>query len=113
MSGRSPIHNLVNIVKISVFLGLIVDIDAMAIARVCGAMGAARAMASDLIQSEVGLQLLVSVGQQITLGDTWALLHHGSPLCSDLQNKLQRAMVIDNNPAAAKGKISRTLEIIH
>lgn len=80
----------------------------------CGALGAARARASDEILPAVGIELLVTVGQTIERGQPWAKLHHEShPVASDHLIRLQNAVVINNqeddNTYSAS---SRILEVI-
>lgn len=92
--------------------GRVLDIDALACGSVCGALGAARARASDVILSAVGIELLVTVGQSITQGQPWAKLHHEDPsVASEHLIKLQNAVIVGeaNN---ALVPTSRILEIV-
>lgn len=94
------------------FSGRVLDIDALACGSVCGALGAARARASDVILSAVGIELLVTVGQSITQGQPWAKLHHeDQSVASEHLIKLQNAVVVGeaNN---ALVPTSRILEIV-
>ncbi|XP_046652473.1 thymidine phosphorylase-like [Daphnia pulicaria] len=93
--------------------GRVLDIDALACGSVCGALGAARARASDEILSAVGIELLVTVGQSITQGQPWANLHHEEQsVASDLLVKLQNAVVVGNAPHATLAPTTRILEIV-
>jgi thymidine phosphorylase len=95
------------------FSGRVLDIDALACGSVCGALGAARARASDEILSAVGIELLVTVGQSITQGQPWANLHHEEQsVASDLLVKLQNAVVVGNAPHATLAPTTRILEIV-
>ena len=80
--------------------GRVTDIDSLTISHVCGAMGASRARASDVIQFAVGLELLVKVGQVMAEGDTWAVLQHETPLPPELRARLDGAIVIDQTTSA-------------
>lgn len=76
--------------------GYIVNMDALAIAEVCGALGAARAKASDILRLSVGIQLLLVVGQEVVEGQTWAVLNHECEhVPTDLWLKLQDAIKIE------------------
>lgn len=84
----------------------------MACGSVCGALGAARARASDEILSAVGIELLVTVGQSITQGQPWAKLHHEEQsVASELLIKLQNAIVVGEASDAFLSS-SRILEIV-
>ena len=75
--------------------GRIAEIDSLAVSYVCGALGASRARASDVIQFGVGLNLLAKVGQVVAEGDMWAILQHETPLTAELRARLDSAIVID------------------
>jgi len=75
--------------------GRIAEIDSLAVSYVCGALGASRARASDVIQFAVGLNLLAKVGQVVAEGDMWAILQHETPLTAELRARLDSAIVID------------------
>ena len=94
--------------------GYVTDLDALAIAQVCGALGAARARASDVILSNVGLRLHVKVGYPVEAGQPWAELHHECPeVVEDLWRKLQNSLEIGATSANPDGQISsRILETI-
>lgn len=69
--------------------------DALAIAEVCGALGAARAKASDVLLLSVGIQLMVVVGQEVVEGQTWSVLNHEcEQVPTELWLKLQDAIKI-------------------
>lgn len=86
------------------------DLDALSIAQVCGALGAARARASDVILPGVGLVLKVSVGNSVNEGDTWAELHHDGQVPPALLEKLNSSIVIGSELPAVQS--TRILEII-
>ncbi len=80
------------------------------LAKVTGALGAARATAADVILPAVGIQLKVAVGQTIEAGKPWAELHHEGPVPEDSMAKLESAVTIRT---ADNGTVpSRILEII-
>lgn len=88
------------------------DIDALACGSVCGALGAARARASDEILPAVGIELLVNVGDLIARGQPWAKLHHEThPVAFDLMAKLQNAVSIGEMNDTLTPR-SRILEVI-
>ena len=87
------------------------DIEALVIAKVCGALGAGRARATDTIQPAVGLVLSVQVGQMIKAGEQWAELHHeDDQVPADLMNNLLNAVVIGPE---CEFQTSRILEVIN
>ncbi|KAK4021943.1 hypothetical protein OUZ56_007431 [Daphnia magna] len=91
--------------------GYVVDLDALAIAQVCGALGAARARASDIILPAVGVQLNVKVGQAVVEGQVWGELKHECEIVpKNLWKKLQDAISISLTQQTIE--VSRILEII-
>lgn len=91
--------------------GYVADLDALAIAQVCGALGAARARASDVILPAVGVQLNVKVGQAVHEGQVWGeLKHECEHVPKNLWEKLQDAISI--SPQQQTTQVSRILEII-
>lgn len=93
--------------------GYVTDLDALAIAHVCGALGAARARASDIIMSNVGLHLFVKVGYPVEAGQPWAELYHDCPEVPEkLWLKLQNALEIGASSLSNGQSSSRILEII-
>lgn len=91
--------------------GYVVDLDALAIAQVCGALGAARARASDIILPAVGVQLNVKVGQAVVEGQVWGQLKHECEnVPKNLWEKLQNAIKISSRQPTIQD--SRILEII-
>lgn len=96
--------------------GRVLDIDALACGTVSGALGAARARASDAVLPAVGIELLAVPGQSVSQGQVWAKLHHEtSPVPDDLLDKLNRAIVIGSvivNDAKAQKTATRILEVI-
>lgn len=91
--------------------GFIADLDAMAITYVCGALGAARARASDAILPAVGLELKTKVGDPIEKGQVWAEMQHE---CQEipvvLRRKLEASIVIEQ--ALRTVTTSRIIEMI-
>lgn len=91
------------------------NIDALACGTVSGALGAARARASDPILPAVGIELLVTAGQCVSEGQEWCRLHHEtSPIPDDLLDKLNRAIVIGSGyeNGDAQNPVTRILEVI-
>jgi len=91
--------------------GYVSDIDALALGVACGALGASRARASDVILPAVGIELLVKQGQQIGEGQPWARLHHEvKQLPLDLELQLKEAITITYSQPEVQN--SRILEVI-
>lgn len=77
----------------------------------CGALGSARARASDTILPAVGVKLHVKVGQVVHEGQLWVeLKHEYQEVPKDLLNKLQDAIKISSQQQDICQ--SRILEII-
>lgn len=94
-------------------VGYIVNMDALAIAEVCGALGAARAKASDILHLSVGIQLLLVVGQEVVEGQTWAVLNHECEhVPANLWLKLQDAIKIEGE-SLNENPLTRICEIIN
>ena len=92
-------------------IGYVSDIDALALGIACGALGASRARASDVILPAVGIELLVKQGQQICEGQPWARLHHEvKQLPLDLESQLKEAITITYSQPEVQN--SRILEVI-
>lgn len=95
------------------FAGRVRDIDALACGIVSGALGAARAWASDAILPAVGIELLVASGQTVSQGQVWARVHHEtSSIPDDLLEKLNRAIVIGSDDGSPHNSASRIIGVI-
>ena len=95
-------------------IGRVADIDALSLAQVTGACGAARARADDVIRPAVGMQLKVTVGQAVEAGQVWAELHHEGNVAPGFLAKLDMAITITPGSAAVEQlpMPSRILELI-
>ena len=91
--------------------GYVADIDALSIGSVCGALGAARARAADVIEPGVGLLLSVDIGQVIQAGQVWAQLHHERQVPDDLMDKLCDAIVVEREWSVS-GASTRILQMV-
>ncbi|XP_043229539.1 thymidine phosphorylase-like [Amphibalanus amphitrite] len=56
--------------------GFVHAVDAMAVARVCAALGAGRKQAGDSVDHRVGITFLVRLGDMLEIGQPWAQIHH-------------------------------------
>jgi len=92
--------------------GYVFDIDALMLGVACGALGASRARASDIILPAVGVELLVSQGQLISEGQPWARLHHEiEQLPYDIESQLKNAITVNYSPPPTDTK-TRLLEVV-
>ena len=77
MRGLGLMDSNLNTTELSVgTTGWVVDIDAMAIARVCSGLGAGRARLGDSVDRAVGAILEVQVGDYLEKGEPWMVLYH-------------------------------------
>jgi thymidine phosphorylase len=84
---RTPIHANTS--------GVVVDIDAMAVARVCNALGAGRVLSTDQLDLSVGVTITNHISQVVSPGDVLAELHSSSEPPPQLMELLTSAFVID------------------
>ncbi|KAF0295212.1 Thymidine phosphorylase [Amphibalanus amphitrite] len=56
--------------------GFVHAVDALAVARVCAALGAGRKQAGDSVDHRVGITFLVRLGDMLEIGQPWAQIHH-------------------------------------
>lgn len=91
--------------------GYITAIDAMALALVASSLGAGRARADDVLNMEVGIQLIQQVGEAVTEGEPWLIVHHNTPekLSDESIVALRDACTIGTEKPAPS---SRLLEVV-
>ncbi|XP_047470642.1 thymidine phosphorylase-like isoform X2 [Penaeus chinensis] len=82
--------------------GVLVGMDAMAMAKISLQLGAGRNKVGDPINYSVGIMLVKVVGESVKEGETWAELHHDSPLPPSLLQKMQGAVTIKASAEARK-----------
>ncbi|MDK2413476.1 hypothetical protein QHH03_30775, partial [Aphanizomenon sp. 202] len=75
---------------------------AMAMAKISLALGAGRNKVGDPINYSVGIMLVKVVGESVKEGETWAELHHDSPLPPSLLERMQGAATIKASGEARK-----------
>lgn len=92
--------------------GHVVEIDAMACARVCGQMGGSRFKASDVIDPAVGLVIKRHVGCRVNEGDVVIVVHHNAPLANELVTTLQNAVSVQAEPLDSSKCSDLVLDVI-
>ncbi|KAK8750116.1 hypothetical protein OTU49_015244 [Cherax quadricarinatus] len=75
--------------------GVVVDMDAMVVARVSLALGTGRTRIDDPINYAAGIILLKVVGERVEAGEAWAELHHDAPLSKMILTTAQTAITIN------------------
>lgn len=75
--------------------GVVVDLDALALARVSMQLGTGRNRVGDPINYASGIVLLKVVGESVVEGEAWAELHHDSPLPTSVLANTQAALTLD------------------
>ncbi|XP_040269494.1 thymidine phosphorylase [Bufo bufo] len=101
LSSSSELGKASNVEELKVpKTGTVQLIQARPIAEILSALGAGRKKATDVINHNVGAELLVRVGQQVKTGDPWIRVHYEKPLLQDTQRQvLQNALCILQQPA--------------
>ncbi|XP_074128068.1 thymidine phosphorylase isoform X1 [Sminthopsis crassicaudata] len=75
--------------------GTVEKIQALPLAQVLHELGAGRTRAGEPLRHDVGLELLVSVGQRVSAGTAWIRVHHQGPGLSPRHcQKLQEALTL-------------------
>lgn len=74
--------------------GVVMNVDAMALAKVSLALGAGRQRVGQTINYGVGVVLLKVRGERVSQGEAWAELHHDDPLPKDLVSNIQDALTL-------------------
>ncbi|XP_072452518.1 thymidine phosphorylase isoform X2 [Notamacropus eugenii] len=77
--------------------GTVEKIQALPLAQVLHELGAGRNKAGEPLHHDVGLELLVSIGQRVIAGTPWIRIHHRGPgLGPSHQRRLQGALTLSN-----------------
>nr|XP_040031363.1 thymidine phosphorylase [Gasterosteus aculeatus aculeatus] len=76
--------------------GVVVDVCGLTLAKVLNELGAGRSTADGPINHSVGAELLVSLGQRVSKGESWLRLQYESPPPSpDQISRLQSALAVE------------------
>lgn len=84
-------------------------IDAAVVGHLVIELGGGRLKKTDVLDHAVGLQFLKVIGDEISPGDPWAVVHHNTPLTDAAIERLQGALVTGEKPTSRR---NRVLEII-
>ncbi|XP_064629061.1 thymidine phosphorylase-like [Lineus longissimus] len=91
--------------------GYIHEIDAMDIAKACGALGAGRSKAGAPINHSVGVEIQVEVGDMVEKGQTWVKVHHDDDdLDTKVADLLTRSLVIKPDVRPAFSRVDEIIE---
>ncbi|XP_036614863.1 thymidine phosphorylase isoform X1 [Trichosurus vulpecula] len=90
--------------------GTVEKIQALPLAQVLHELGAGRNKAGEPLYHDVGLELLVSIGQRVSAGTPWIRIHHRGPGLSRSQHqKLQEALRLSRRKPFAPDPCLREL----
>jgi thymidine phosphorylase len=90
--------------------GWVVDIDAMAIARVCSGLGSGRARLGDSIDRAVGAILEVQVGDYLDKGEPWIVLYHRDEVDRDTIEGLLDSITLSDEEVEAESRIEEMFD---
>ena len=106
MRGLGLMDQSLNTTELSVgATGWVVDIDAMAIARVCSGLGSGRARLGDSIDRAVGAILEVQVGDYLDEGESWIVLYHRDEVDRDTIEGLLDSITLSDEEVGAESRI--------
>ncbi len=106
MRGLGLMDQSLNTTELSVgATGWVVDIDAMAIARVCSGLGSGRARLGDSIDRAVGAILEVQVGDYLDEGESWIVLYHRDEVDCDTIEGLLDSITLSDEEVGAESRI--------
>ena len=106
MRGLGLMDQSLNTTELSVgATGWVVDIDAMAIARVCSGLGSGRARLGDSIDRAVGAILEVQVGDYLDKGEPWIVLYHRDEVDRDTIEGLLDSITLSDEEVGAESRI--------
>ncbi|XP_077326212.1 thymidine phosphorylase isoform X2 [Lithobates pipiens] len=94
--------------------GTVELIRARPIAEILNALGAGRKKATDVINHNIGAEILVKVGQHVEKGFPWIRIHYEKPPLHDTQRQaLQNALCITDRPAFTPPSLIRDIIVSH
>ncbi|CAG0912940.1 unnamed protein product [Notodromas monacha] len=89
--------------------GYVARIDAAVIGHLVLELGGGRLKKTDKIDHAVGFELLKVVGDQVTLGDPWIVIHHNEPLSGSFVSRVQASLTTTK---AISVRRNRVLEVV-
>jgi thymidine phosphorylase len=111
MRGLGLMDQRLNTTELSVGgTGWVVDIDAMAIARVCSELGSGRARLGDSIDRAVGAILEVQVGDYLDKGEPWIVLYHRDEVDRDTIEALLDSITLSDEEVGAESRIEEMFD---
>ena len=111
MRGLGLMDQSLNTTELSVgATGWVVDIDAMAIARVCSELGSGRARLGDSIDRAVGAILEVQVGDYLDKGEPWIVLYHRDEVDRDTIEALLDSITLSDEEVGAESRIEEMFD---
>jgi thymidine phosphorylase len=111
MRGLGLMDQRLNTTELSVGgTGWVVDIDAMAIARVCSELGSGRARLGDSIDRAVGAILEVQVGDYLDNGEPWIVLYHRDEVDRDTIEALLDSITLSDEEVGAESRIEEMFD---
>ena len=111
MRGLGLMDPNLNTTELSVgATGWVVDIDAMAIARVCSGLGSGRARLGDSIDRAVGAILEVQVGDYLDKGESWIVLYHRDEVDRDTLEGLLDSITLSDEEVGVESRIEEMFD---
>ena len=111
MRGLGLMDQRLNTTELSVGgTGWVVDIDAMAIARVCSELGSGRERLGDSIDRAVGAILEVQVGDYLDKGEPWIVLYHRDEVDRDTIEALLDSITLSDEEVGAESRIEEMFD---
>ena len=111
MRGLGLMDSNLNTTELSVgTTGWVVDIDAMAIARVCSGLGAGRARLGDSIDRAVGSILEVQVGDYLEKGEPWMVLYHRDEVDRGTIEEMLGSITLSDEEVGAESRIEEMFD---
>jgi thymidine phosphorylase len=78
--------------------GIIIEVDALRVAKAVWKLGAGRSKADEGVDLKVGIRLLHVEGEKVKIGEGLMEVHHSSSeLPADIRKQLEEAIVISEN----------------
>jgi len=91
--------------------GIVIEVDAMRVAKAVWKLGAGRSKADELVNHKVGIRLLHVEGERVKIGEGLMEVHHSSSeLPADIRKQLEEA--IDISETADETVQSLIIDII-
>ena len=93
----------------AIILGFVRSISAIDVGIVCWELGAGRKVKGDEIAYHVGCKILLKPGDEIKIGQIWAIIHHNDPLPEHLLLKMNSSIKISKENQKQDNLVIKTI----